>query len=172
MTSNFIIPDEVRVKILMFGRGVIATVHGWALERAGHDIEFYVRPGRASAYGEAVELDLLDARRRVWGQRVVQAWRVAGWDPGVYSVVRFTLRAEGGKTRFVIDHDAYPAAQHDHLSGGWLANYIEPLTAYFARAACWGPTLSGQHVRCDIDASLDGDLKPAFDRGPQQRIAR
>jgi len=76
MTSNFIIPDEVRVKILMFGRGVIATVHGWALERAGHDIEFYVRPGRASAYGEAVELDLLDARRRVWGQRVVQAWPV------------------------------------------------------------------------------------------------
>ena len=69
------------------------------------------------------------------GERVVQAWRVAGWDPGVYSVVRFTLRAEGGKTRFVIDHDAYPAAQHDHLSGGWLANYIEPLTAYFARAA-------------------------------------
>ncbi len=76
MTSNFIIADEVRVKILLFGRGAIATVHGWALERAGHDVEFYVRPGRASAYGEAVDLDLLDARKRVWGQRVVQAWPV------------------------------------------------------------------------------------------------
>ena len=76
MTSNFIIPDEVRVKILMFGRGVIATVYGWALEQAGHDIEFYVRPGRASAYREAIDLDLLDMRRRVWGQRVVQAWPV------------------------------------------------------------------------------------------------
>lgn len=60
----------------MFGRGVIASVYGWALERAGHDIEFYVRPGRASAYGEAMDLDLLDARRRVWGQRVVEAWPV------------------------------------------------------------------------------------------------
>jgi 2-dehydropantoate 2-reductase len=64
------------VKILMFGRGVIATVYGWALERAGHDVEFYVRPGRAAAYGDAVDLDLLDARRRVWGQRVVEKWPV------------------------------------------------------------------------------------------------
>ncbi|MET0132739.1 MAG: 2-dehydropantoate 2-reductase N-terminal domain-containing protein [Kibdelosporangium sp.] len=64
------------MKILMFGRGVIATVYGWALERAGHHVEFYVRPGRAAVYGEAIDLDLLDARRRVWGRRVVQKWPV------------------------------------------------------------------------------------------------
>jgi 2-dehydropantoate 2-reductase len=64
------------VKILMFGRGVIATVYGWALERAGHDVEFYVRPGRAAAYGDTTDLDLLDTRRRVWGQRVVEKWPV------------------------------------------------------------------------------------------------
>ncbi|CCH29536.1 2-dehydropantoate 2-reductase N-terminal domain-containing protein [Actinosynnema sp. NPDC047251] len=64
------------MKILMFGRGVITTVYGWALERAGHAVEFYVRPGRATAYGNAVPLDLLDARRRVSGQRVVQQWPV------------------------------------------------------------------------------------------------
>lgn len=60
----------------MFGRGVIATMYGWALERAGHDVEFYVRPGRAATYGDAIDLDLLDTRRRVWGQRVVQKWPV------------------------------------------------------------------------------------------------
>ena len=64
------------MKILMFGRGVIATVYGWALERAGHDVEFYVRPGRAAAYGDTTDLDLLDTRRRVWGQRVVEKWPV------------------------------------------------------------------------------------------------
>jgi 2-dehydropantoate 2-reductase len=64
------------VKILMFGRGVIATVYGWALHHAGHDVEFYVRPGRAATYGDAVDLDLLDTRRRVWGQRVVEKWPV------------------------------------------------------------------------------------------------
>lgn len=60
----------------MFGRGMISTVYGWALEQAGHQVEFYVRPGRAAAYGEAIDLDLLDTRRRVWGQRVVQPWPV------------------------------------------------------------------------------------------------
>ncbi len=64
------------LRILMFGRGVIATVYGWALERAGHEVEFYVRPGRAAAYGGAVDLDLLDTRRRPWGQRVVEKWPV------------------------------------------------------------------------------------------------
>jgi 2-dehydropantoate 2-reductase len=64
------------VKILMLGRGVIATVYGWVLQRAGHDVEFYVRPGRAATYGDAVDLDLLDMRRRVWGQRVVEKWPV------------------------------------------------------------------------------------------------
>lgn len=64
------------MKILMFGRGVIATVYGWALQQAGHDVEFYVRPGRSAMYGEAIDLDLLDARHRVRGQRVVQKWPV------------------------------------------------------------------------------------------------
>ncbi|MFF5248809.1 ketopantoate reductase family protein [Streptosporangium sp. NPDC000095] len=64
------------MKILMFGRGVIATIYGWALERAGHDVEFYVRPGRAATYGDAIDLDLLDARRRPWGERVVERWPV------------------------------------------------------------------------------------------------
>ena len=64
------------MKILMFGRGVIATVYGWVLEQAGHEVEFYVRPGRAAAYGDAVDLDLLDSRRRLRGERVVRKWPV------------------------------------------------------------------------------------------------
>jgi len=64
------------MKILMFGRGVIAVAYGWALEQAGHEIEFYVRPGRAAEYGEAIDLDLLDARRRLRGRRVVEKWPV------------------------------------------------------------------------------------------------
>lgn len=60
----------------MFGRGVIATIYGWALHKAGHDVEFYVRPGRAATYGDAVDLDLLDTRRRMWGRRVVEKWPV------------------------------------------------------------------------------------------------
>lgn len=64
------------MKILMFGRGVIATIYGWALEQAGHEVEFYVRPGRAATYGEAVDLDLIDARRSLRGRQIERAWPV------------------------------------------------------------------------------------------------
>lgn len=64
------------MRILMFGRGPVATIYGWALEQAGHEIEFYVRPGRAATYGEAIDIDLLDARRRVWGRHAAWRWPV------------------------------------------------------------------------------------------------
>ncbi|WP_134662271.1 MULTISPECIES: ketopantoate reductase family protein [Amycolatopsis] len=62
------------MKILMFGRGVIATMYGWALEQAGHDVEFYVRPGRAAEYGESISLDVRDLRAR--RRRGVRTWPV------------------------------------------------------------------------------------------------
>jgi 2-dehydropantoate 2-reductase len=64
------------MKILMFGRGVISTAYGWALSAAGHEVEFYVRPGRAEVYGEAITFDLLDARRRFQGERTCGEWSV------------------------------------------------------------------------------------------------
>lgn len=62
------------MKILMFGRGVIATQYGWALEKAGNTVEFYVRPGRAAEYGPTVKLDIRDARRNRRGEPVVDIW--------------------------------------------------------------------------------------------------
>ncbi len=62
------------MRVLMFGRGTIATIYGWVLQAAGHDVEFYVRPGRASEYGDEVEMDLIDARRRPLGQRVRESF--------------------------------------------------------------------------------------------------
>lgn len=66
--------DEMR--ILMFGRGVIATIYGWALERAGHDVEFYVRPGRAASYGPTVDLDLVDTRSGLRAPPILSTWPV------------------------------------------------------------------------------------------------
>jgi 2-dehydropantoate 2-reductase len=64
------------MKILMFGRGVISVFYGWALEKAGHTVEFYVRPGRAAQYGSTVALDMLDARSSVFGKRVNESWAI------------------------------------------------------------------------------------------------
>src|SRR5262249_36822912 len=64
------------------------------------------------------------------GARLVQAWRAQNWDPGVYSLVRFTLAADGAGTRVVLAHTSFPPGHETHLAGGWASNYWEPLTKY------------------------------------------
>lgn len=65
-------------------------------------------------------------------KRIVQAWRVANWDPGVYSIARFELSAQGADTKLVFDHTGFPAGQAEHLAEGWKANYWEPLAQHLA----------------------------------------
>lgn len=62
------------MRIALVGRGVIASLYGWALEKAGHDVELYVRPGRAESYGASVALDVMD-RRRGRPARTLETWR-------------------------------------------------------------------------------------------------
>ena len=64
------------MKILMFGRGVISLLYGWALEQAGNTVDFYVRPGRSDQYGPTIKLEIIDARRSVLGQRVDESWAI------------------------------------------------------------------------------------------------
>ena len=70
------------------------------------------------------------------GERVVQAWRFGSahpdvWEPGVYSIVRFTLRPEGDATRLVIDHHGIPSEWQDHIDSGYPSFYQGPLSRYF-----------------------------------------
>ncbi len=60
-------------------------------------------------------------------RRIVQAWRVKNWEPGVYSTVRFELQPSGAGTRIVFDHAGFPEGERVHLESGWHSNYWEPL---------------------------------------------
>lgn len=64
--------------------------------------------------------------------RLVQAWRVAAWDDGIYSIVKFVLKEEGSATRLVFDHTGFPVGDGASLASGWKAHYWEPLEKYFA----------------------------------------
>ena len=64
------------MKILIFGRGVIGSLYGWALEKAGHSVEFYVRPGRAAEYGSVLPLKFYDARTKLSGELVEENWTI------------------------------------------------------------------------------------------------
>lgn len=62
------------MKIAMLGRGVIASLYGWALEEAGHHVELYVRPGRTATYTDPVRLDVIDSRRRGGSSKPPVEW--------------------------------------------------------------------------------------------------
>jgi activator of HSP90 ATPase len=65
-------------------------------------------------------------------ERIVQAWRVATWEPGVYSIARFVLSEEGGSTKLVFEHTGFPNGQGEHLASGWKGNYWEPMAKVLA----------------------------------------
>jgi len=68
------------------------------------------------------------------GSRIVQAWRIKNWPEGVFSIARFELHEQGGKTRLVFDQAGIPAAALEHIDGGWKKMYWEPLTRYLSQA--------------------------------------
>ena len=65
-------------------------------------------------------------------ERIVQAWRVANWEAGVYSVASFALKAQGAGTLIIFDHTGFPEGTGEHLESGWHANYWEPLKMYLS----------------------------------------
>jgi activator of HSP90 ATPase len=44
-------------------------------------------------------------------ERIVQAWRVVDWSPGVYPIAKFELVEHGSGTKIVFDHTGFPKGQ-------------------------------------------------------------
>jgi activator of HSP90 ATPase len=68
----------------------------------------------------------------ITSQRIVQAWRPASWDSGLYSIVHFELKPSVSGTLLILDHTGFPEGDYDHLAFGWNTHYWEPLKKYFA----------------------------------------
>jgi activator of HSP90 ATPase len=65
-------------------------------------------------------------------QRIVQAWRPAAWEPGLYSIVRFELKPHNSETTIVLDHTGFPEGDFAHLEWGWNSHYWQPLKKVFS----------------------------------------
>jgi activator of HSP90 ATPase len=104
------------------------TIKGIDLE--AHPAKISLEPGGAfSLFGDYIigrQLELVP------GQRIVQAWREVTWDPGIFSVARFELKAQGAGTKLIFDHTGFPAGAGEHLAIGWNAHYWEPLEKYLS----------------------------------------
>jgi len=65
-------------------------------------------------------------------ERIVQAWRVAYWDPGVFSIVRFDFTEHGSETKLLFAHTGFPQGDAENLLHGWKLHYWEPLEQFLA----------------------------------------
>jgi activator of HSP90 ATPase len=67
-------------------------------------------------------------------QRIVQAWRPAHWDKGIYSIAKFDLKPQGSAVLVVLDHSSFPEGEYDHLVFGWNSHYWDPLEKYLSQS--------------------------------------
>jgi activator of HSP90 ATPase len=65
-------------------------------------------------------------------QRIVQAWRVVDWNPGVYSIAKFELLEQGAGTKLVFDHTGFPKGDAEHLAEGWKSHYWDSIDKFLA----------------------------------------
>lgn len=65
----------------------------------------------------------------VEGERIVQAWRPAPWDPGVFSLVRFSIEEASNGSSVSLEHTSFPDGEAEHLSQGWHDNYWNNMRA-------------------------------------------
>jgi len=68
----------------------------------------------------------------VGNQRIVQAWRPADWEAGIYTLVRFELKDWASQTKLILDHTGFPEGNFRHLDSGWYLRYWEPLKRFLA----------------------------------------
>jgi 2-dehydropantoate 2-reductase len=59
-----IFDKEQRMKVLMFGAGVIGTIYGYILAQAGNDVTHYVRAGKKKSLENGIHIQLLDGRSK------------------------------------------------------------------------------------------------------------
>jgi len=69
----------------------------------------------------------------VANKRIVQAWRAANWEQGVYSIAKFEFETKNDETLLVFTHSGFPEEQKTHLEAGWHENYWVPLQKYLSK---------------------------------------
>jgi len=65
------------------------------------------------------------------GERIVEAWRVADWPAGIYSIARFEFKKQDAGTHLVFEQVGFPEGFKEHLSVGWQQHYWDALNNYF-----------------------------------------
>jgi len=60
-------------------------------------------------------------------RRIVQAWRLAMWPAGRYSIVRFELVPNSSGTRMLFEQTGLPTGREERQLAGWTEYYFNPM---------------------------------------------
>lgn len=85
--------------------------------------------GTFTTHGGAIEGRMLEI---VPNERIVQAWRVATWPQGVYSIVAYAFTGDSNGAEITLTHSGLPEEEAGHIDQGWNNMYWEPMAKYFA----------------------------------------
>lgn len=86
------------MRILILGLGVIGSIYGYAFQRAGHQVEHWVRPQKRAACPKRLSVRLLDGRKEARGAEVCDDYEVRLAERGgAYDVI--LLSVAGGRLR-------------------------------------------------------------------------
>ena len=86
--------------------------------------------GQFTTHGGAIEGRTLEL---VPNERIVQAWRVADWPKGVYSIVQYEFSGDDKRSEIRLTHTGLPEDAAEHIAMGWQNMYWTPLTEYLVK---------------------------------------
>ncbi|MGT2924466.1 ketopantoate reductase family protein [Streptococcus caviae] len=98
------------MKVLVVGLGVIGATYGYLFEKAGHQVEHYIRDSSSRTKLAALDVDLLDGRKRKTSSHVQDLYHVQKQSQKAYDFIFVSLPE--GKIREAIDY-----LQENQISG-------------------------------------------------------
>ena len=72
--------------------------------------------GPFTTHGGAIEGRVLEL---IPNERIVQAWRVADWPKGVYSIVQYEFTGDSNSSVITLTHSGLPEDAAEHIAQGW-----------------------------------------------------
>lgn len=86
--------------------------------------------GPFTTHGGAIEGRALEL---IPNERIVQAWRVADWPKGMYSIVQYKFSGDSKQSEISLTHSGLPEDAVVHIAQGWQNMYWTPLTEYLSK---------------------------------------
>jgi 2-dehydropantoate 2-reductase len=102
------------MRVLILGLGVIGTTYGYAFQKAGHDVENFIRENKKAVTPKTLKVDLLDGRFSSKGENVSGEYSVSVSEPGrEYDFI--IVRVPSGKLA-----EAIITLKENHIKGTLL----------------------------------------------------